>query len=426
MSVNPKTMTLEDQWLLQKEKTLAWVRLGFSVAAILVIQLNPERVARFPILSHISLFSFFLYSLLLLYLTKRERADSKKIRFAVTCLDVLWISLMVFSTGGSRAPFFAYYLFPVITASSRYGIKGGLLAALAGAVLYGGIRFSPVWENPLAIDTFIIRTIYLFVLAYIFGLLSEFEKKQNQKLMALYKTAGAVATQEERRRIARELHDRLLQVLASLTLRLETCRRHLIESPKELGRELELMEQSARSSMEEIRKFLAGKDSRDFMPGTLMEKLREEMGFLRDGLGLRVVLESSPEDLSLPPEVEQEIYYVLREGLRNIARHSQASRSEIILRKRESKIEGSLEDDGIGFNPDISRKDHGFGLVAMEERITKLGGRLSIETAPGKGTKITFTAPLKTTQQTLGNRAQEDNTEGVSDSGPDRAKPEPI
>ena len=390
----PKIMTLEDQWLLQKEKTLAWVRLGFSVAAILVIQLNPERAARFPILSHISLFSFFLYSLLLLYLTKREQADSRKIRFAVTCLDVLWISLMVFSTGGSRAPFFAYYLFPVITASSRYGIKGGLLAALAGAVLYGLIRFSPTWENPLAIDTFIIRTIYLFVLAYIFGILSEFEKKQNEKLMALYKTAGEAATQEERRRIARELHDRLLQVLASLALRLETCRRHLIETPKELSRELELMEDATRSTMEEIRRFLAGKDSQDFAPGTLIERLKEEMRFLRDGLGLQVVLESEPDDLNLPAPVEEEIYYVLREGLRNVTRHAHASKAEILLEETGAEIRGSLKDDGIGFDASAARNGDGFGLISMEERIKKLGGELSVETSPGRGTRISFRAPL--------------------------------
>ncbi len=390
----PKIMTLEDQWLLQKEKTLAWVRLGFSVAAILVIQLNPERAARFPILSHISLFSFFLYSLLLLYLTKREQADSRKIRFAVTCLDVLWISLMVFSTGGSRAPFFAYYLFPVITASSRYGIKGGLLAALAGAVLYGLIRFSPTWENPLAIDTFIIRTIYLFVLAYIFGLLSEFEKKQNEKLMALYKTAGEAATQEERRRIARELHDRLLQVLASLALRLETCRRHLIETPKELSHELELMEDATRSTMEEIRRFLAGKDSQDFAPGTLIERLKEEMRFLRDGLGLQVVLESEPDDLNLPAPVEEEIYYVLREGLRNVTRHAHASKAEILLEETGAEIRGSLKDDGVGFDASAARNGDGFGLISMEERIKKLGGELSVETSPGRGTRISFRAPL--------------------------------
>ncbi|MBI2987430.1 MAG: sensor histidine kinase [Deltaproteobacteria bacterium] len=395
MASASRIVTLEDQWLLQKEKTLAWVRLGFSLAALLVVQLNPLRVAKFPLLSHISLFSFFFYSLLVLYLIKKEKWDSRVIGLVTTFLDILWISLMVFSTGGSRAPFFVYYLFPVITASSRYGIKGGLLVALAGAVLYGFIRFSPFWENPLAIDTFIIRTIYLFMLAYIFGFLSEFEKKQNQKLMALYKTAGEAATQEERRRIARELHDRLLQVLASLTLRLETCRRHLMDTREELSRELELMEQATRNSMEEIRRFLTGKDSQDFTPGILIEKLKEEMRFLRDGLGLQVVLESEPEDLTLPSQVEEEIYYVLREGLSNIARHSQASSAELLLTEAGAEVRGSLKDDGVGFDLSAARNGGGFGLISMEERINKLGGELSIETSPGKGTRISFRAPLR-------------------------------
>ena len=388
-------MTPEDQWLLQKEKTLAWLRLGFSLAAILVIQLNPERAASFPILSHISLYSFFLYSLLVVYLTRLEKTDCRKIGFATTCLDILWISLMVFSTGGSRTPFFVYYLFPVITASSRYGIKGSLTVAMIGVTLYGFIRFSPIWDRPLGIDTFIIRSIYLLVLAYIFGFLSEFEKKQNQKLMALYKTAGEAATQEERRRITRELHDRLLQVLASLTLRLEACRKHLSKSSKELASELELMEETTRSSMEEIRRFLAGKDSQALVPGTLTEKLIEEVKFLRDGMGLRVVLESDPEDLSLSPELEREIYYVLREGLMNVARHSQASRAEVYLKEMENEIQGSLKDDGVGFDLAQVKNGNRFGLVTMKERIKKLGGSLSIETSPGKGTRIFFTAPIK-------------------------------
>src|SRR3972149_5306059 len=115
MASASRIVTLEDQWLLQKEKTLAWVRLGFSLAALLVVQLNPLRVAKFPLLSHISLFSFFFYSLLVLYLIKKEKWDSRVIGLVTTFLDILWISSMVFSTGGSRAPFFAYYLFPVIT-----------------------------------------------------------------------------------------------------------------------------------------------------------------------------------------------------------------------------------------------------------------------------------------------------------------------
>ena len=384
-------MPLEEQWQQQKEKVLGWIRLGFSIAAIVVIQLNPERAARFPVLSYFSLYTFFIYSLSILYLARSEKTDSKKIGLITTCLDILWVSLMVYSTGGSRTPFFVFYLFPVITASSRYGMKGGLLVAVVGVTLYGFIRFDPSSENPLGIDTFIIRSIYMLVLAYIFGFLSEFEMRQNERLMALYKTAGEVATREERQRIARELHDRLLQGLASLTLRLEACRGLFLQSPAELSDELRSMEEAARSSMAEIREFLAGKETDALPAGTLMERLREEMKFLRDGLGLRVVLESEPDELTLAPEVEQQLYYVLREGLMNIARHAQASRAEIFLEHKEKTIRGELKDDGVGFHmPSIKNSGNGLGLGAMKERIEKLGGTFSIETAPGKGTRIWF------------------------------------
>jgi hypothetical protein len=153
---------------------------------------------------------------------------------------MVWVSIIVFSTGGSATPFFVYYFFPIITASSRYGMTGGLSAAVAGALTYGFIRFYFDWEDSLGIDIdrFVVRSVYLFVLAYIFGFLTEFESKQNQKLLALSKTAGEVATLEERRRITQELHDGLLQSLATLILRLEACRRQFLESPAELEREL--------------------------------------------------------------------------------------------------------------------------------------------------------------------------------------------
>ena len=111
-------MTPQDQWIFQKERILAWLRVGFAVVAVAVIQFNPARVARFPLLSYISLGSFLIYSLVILYFTVRGRADSKKIGLTTTCLDLIWVSLIVFSTGGSATPFFVYYFFPVITARS--------------------------------------------------------------------------------------------------------------------------------------------------------------------------------------------------------------------------------------------------------------------------------------------------------------------
>jgi signal transduction histidine kinase len=392
-----QTTPLEDQWLLQKEKVLAWLRVGFALVALVAIQFNPLRVARYPILSHVFLVAFFLYTLLILYLVRGEKTDPRKIGLATTFLDLVWVSLIVFTTGAVQTPFFAYYFFPVITASSRYGIKGGLSAALVGVVLYGFIRIYFVWNNPISIDLFIVRSVYLVFLAYIFGFLSEFESKQNQKLLALSKTAGEVGKFDERRRIARELHDGLLQSLATHLLRLESCRKRLLVSPAELEREIQSIEDETRSSMKLIRQFLAGKETQSFPPGMLLEYLKGDLAFLRDGLGMQVILETEPEDLDLPDDIERDLYFVLREGLMNITRHSQASRADIVLKQTATEVHGIVTDDGIGFDLAKVGKDQGIGLTSMKERVQKLKGELQIQSSPGKGVRVSFVLPLAPT-----------------------------
>jgi signal transduction histidine kinase len=386
-------MTPQDQWIIQKERVLAWLRVGFAIIAVAVIQFNPARVASFPLLSYLSFGTFFIYSLAVLYVTRRERNYSKAFGIITTALDLVWVSLIVFSTGGTATPFFVYYFFPMITASSRYGVKGGIIAAVAGTVSYGFIRFHFDWQDALGLDRFLVRSIYLFVLGYMFGFLSEFEKKQNQRLLTLSKTAGAVATLDERRRIAQELHDGLLQSLATLILRLETCRKQFLDSPQELDRELKSIEDDTRSSMKTIRQFLAGKDPQLFPPGMLLEKFRDDLKFLRDGVGLRVTLETESDGFSPPEGVEQDLYYVLREGLMNIIRHSHASRADVILEQTATEIKGSVRDDGIGFDP-IMTSAHGMGLRSMKERIKRWGGELEIQSAPGKGAKVSFVLPV--------------------------------
>ncbi len=372
---------------------MAWFRVGFSIVAVLVIQFNPSRVARFPLLSYVSLGSFVIYSIVLLYFVQRRRHASEILGITVACLDLIWVSLIVYSTGGAATPFFVYYFFPIITASSRYGIKGALGAALAGIISYGYIRFNFEWEGLLGIDRFIVRSTYLVVLAYFFGYLSEFERKQNQKLLALSNTAGEVATLLERRRIMQDVHDGLLQSLATQILRLETCRKQLLESPKELDRELRSIEDYTRSSMKVIRQFLAGKEIQSVPSGMLIEKLRDDLKFLRDGLGVQVIMETVPDDLNISGGVEQNLYLVLREGLMNIARHSHATVANVSLTQTDNEVRGSLTDDGVGF--DLTQSgNQGVGLSSMKERIEKLGGKLEIQSSPGTGAKLSFRLPL--------------------------------
>jgi signal transduction histidine kinase len=155
------------------------------------------------------------------------------------------------------------------------------------------------------------------------------------------------------------------------------------------------MEDYVRDSMKEIRQFLAGNwTTNAFVPGTLCERLIEDMRVLRDRFGCRAIVESDPEDFELPEDVEKEIYYVLREGIKNIIKHSHASTAEIHLRKNDAQLFGSLTDDGVGFDRSASKGDSGFGLNGMQDRIKKRGGELAIESSPGLGTKISFAVPL--------------------------------
>ena len=393
-------MTPEEGWVLQRVKAVAWLRVAFAVLAIIVIQLNPSRVARYPILSSLSLLSFLIYSLTVLYLARRNKLASTPIGIAITCLDVIGIATIVFSTGGTRTPFFFYYSFPVITASVRWGLKGSVPVALVGVGIYGLIRLSLAAEStvepPIGIDTILVRSLYLILLACIFGYISEFEQKQNQRLLTLSKTVSQVATLQERRRIMFELHDGILQSLATMILRLESCRESLTNTQQELVRELCEIEELTRDSMKQIRQFLSGSETKPLAEGTLLEKLREEVRFLHHGMGLDVILESDPEEIALPAETEREIYYVLREAMTNVTRHSHASKVEIHLAQRNGTLNGTMTDNGVGFREENQRGENGFGLTGMDQRIKKIGGELIVKSSPGEGTRVSFNVPIAT------------------------------
>jgi signal transduction histidine kinase len=386
-------MTPEAGWVLQRERAVAWLRVVFAVLGIVVIQLNPSRAARYPSFSSFSLVTFFFYSLGILYLARRNKLESTAVGIVVTCLDVLWIAAMVFSTGGTRTPFFFYYTFPVITASVRWGLKGSIPAAFVGVAIYASIRLSLAAESivaPIGIDTLLVRSLYLIVLGGIFGYVSEFERNQNHRLLLLSRTASEVAALQERRRILFELHDGILQSLATVILRLEGCRGRIPDFRQDIAGEIRSIEDLARDSMKQVRLFLSGQDTQPLVAGTLIEKLREEARFLHEGMGLDVILESDPEDINLPPETEREVYYVLREALTNVTRHSHASKVEIYLAKKNGTLKGSLSDNGVGFMREDQVSDKRFGLTTMAQRISKTGGELWVKSSPGHGTNISF------------------------------------
>ena len=202
--------------------------------------------------------------------------------------------------------------------------------------------------------------------------------------------------EEERRRISRELHDRVLQLLTTIQLRSELCYTELIRKPEELERELKTVAETAHKAATEIRSLLLEKrPTAQLAAGTLERRLKEEMAIFRARTGLKLDLECSIDAHDLPYEAEQQLYFALREGLINAIRHSRATELKLSLVQNRKTCRVSLIDNGIGFDLSSAESSGGFGLKGMRERIEKVGGQLFIETHPGKGTHLSMAVPLK-------------------------------
>lgn len=202
--------------------------------------------------------------------------------------------------------------------------------------------------------------------------------------------------EQERKRIARELHDDTAQALVVLGRRLEMAMD--VERPEELARELEELRDMVDDALRSVRSF-----TRDLRPPLL-----EELGLPRslELLGDRVEREESVavvvhivgEPRPLLPEVELGLYRLAQEGLSNVRRHAQASRAVIDLIYTATELTLRISDDGVGFDapedPAELVQTGRLGLMGIYERARLFGGRAEIRSAPGEGTALTITIPV--------------------------------
>ena len=206
------------------------------------------------------------------------------------------------------------------------------------------------------------------------------------------------AQEDERMRVARELHDELGQSLTGLALRAEALERHLPGT-----------DDGGRSILDQIRSLIT--DTTEQMYDIIMD-LRPSM---LDDLGLVSAINAYTEralenteltfaiddkcfDDRLPREMETALFRVLQEGITNVVRHADASHIAITLKCDNGLFEGRLADDGRGFEPEAfqlnGQRSRGLGLLGMHERINQCGGRMKIDSVPGHGTQIRIAMPL--------------------------------
>ncbi|PYV44009.1 MAG: hypothetical protein DMG06_08240 [Acidobacteria bacterium] len=220
---------------------------------------------------------------------------------------------------------------------------------------------------------------------------------ENYRLLKRMQTLSVL---EEKNRIARDLHDGLVQSLASLDLRIEVCRKLSCESSQELRNELRELQRIVRSEHSELRNYM----KRLRTPCVASHKLAEALkGYVQEferQNGLEVSLCIEPEELDLPRQVSSEIYQIIHEGLTNIKKHAAARQVLIKLNRDDTTANLMISDDGCGFprKVGLSGKPISGQPWSIYERTRALSGTLEVDSSPGKGSSLHIRIPIAVEQ----------------------------
>jgi signal transduction histidine kinase len=202
----------------------------------------------------------------------------------------------------------------------------------------------------------------------------------------LYGRSQRLAVLEERQRIARELHDSVSQALYGIGLGARTARALLDRDPDQAIEPVEYVLSLAEAGLAEMRALIFELRPDALAQEGLMSALGKRAAALHSRYGVDVETDLGPEP-QLPLEVKETLYRVAQEALNNVIKHARAHRVVVQLAQEGETFLLSVEDDGIGFDPQDEHPGH-MGLHTMRERIEEIGGTLVIDSAPGRGARL--------------------------------------
>ena len=209
--------------------------------------------------------------------------------------------------------------------------------------------------------------------------------------------AGRMLTiqENERKRLARELHDDLSQRLAILAMSASQARSKLLPVSTEASETFQTMQSQLVSISEDVHAI-----SRQLHPSILedlglVDAVRNEINAFgrREKIEINYLSSGIPE--KLPKDVSLCLFRIIQEGLRNIAKHALTDSASITLIGSADHLDMEIRDNGCGFNLKNKREQPGLGLISIGERVRMIDGKLEITSSPGQGTRIQVSAPIK-------------------------------
>jgi len=208
----------------------------------------------------------------------------------------------------------------------------------------------------------------------------------------LYEKVQSLAVMEERDRIGKELHDGIIQSIYAIGLGLEDTAHQLGDVSPEVKDRLNHSLEDLNDVIRDIRNYILDLRPQMLQGKTLVQGLEElAMEFRANSvldLELRI---DAPHNVSLPLEATLNLLQIAREGLTNVIKHASGTKVVVTLKAQNGTLEMLIEDDGTGFDTKAPRSSHRQGLRNMEQRAQALGGKLTVESAPHRGTRLRLT-----------------------------------
>jgi signal transduction histidine kinase len=226
----------------------------------------------------------------------------------------------------------------------------------------------------------------------------ELESRVRERTEEVHQLLGRIisAQEEERKRLARELHDETAQALATLLLALPSLKSAL---PPQQARQREMVDRflaQGEEALRDIRRTIL-----DLRPSNLddMGLVAALRSFAEDRLGTagtRVHFDTRGQERRLPGAVETALFRIMQEAVTNIVKHARAANAYILLEFGPHMFVGQVEDDGVGFAIEAKQGPDGtgLGLQGMKERADLVGARLEVTATPGQGSRVRVEIPL--------------------------------
>ena len=312
---------------------------------------------------------------------------------------VLLASVIFFFNWGTPRVSLIYSFVPILVwAALRFGSKGvnTSVIIIAFASIWGSIHGhgpfigSDPLHNVLSLQVFLI-----FAAAPFMALAAVVEERESARLVEKELSRRLISAQEqERMRIARELHDDVCQRLSILSLKIEKAAKYDRYGQVLVAEQLEQIWQQCSSLAGDVQAL-----SHELHP-SILENLgltAAVKSYCREVAqqnGVVVELSDSTLSGSLPQDVSLSVFRVVQEALRNAVKYSGQKHIKVCLQENSGQLELEISDQGVGFDVTNTTKSGGLGLVSMAERISQVNGTLTIDSQPNAGTRIRARVPL--------------------------------